>query len=172
MRLQEAISLSIDDVDLEQGVILVRNTKFKKNRYVVIHETVSSILGEFAKRRDEFFGGRRPRFFFPSRRGRRFSNSDLSEYFINALVDLGMRPRRGKGPRIHDFRHRFATATITELYRAGRDLESSLPILATYLGHGKIEHTYQYMALVPELKIEALRRLSISEQAQFYGASA
>lgn len=59
--------------------------------------------------------------------------------------------RIGRGPRLQDFRHTFATRRLIEWYRAGLDVERELPKLTTYLGHVQVGHTYWYIEAVPEL---------------------
>ena len=63
------------------------------------------------------------------------------------------------GPRLHDFRHRFAVQTPVQWYRAGQDVERRLPLLSTYLGHVHVADTYWYLTACPELMGEAVQRL-------------
>jgi len=65
----------------------------------------------------------------------------------------------GRGPRLHDMRHRFAARTLVRWYRQGLDVERELPKLATYLGHIHINETYWYLEAVPELLQLATDRL-------------
>ena len=65
----------------------------------------------------------------------------------------------GRGPRLHDLRHRFATRTLIQWYRAGLDVERELPKLSTYLGHVHVTDTYWYLEAVPELLQLATERL-------------
>ena len=67
--------------------------------------------------------------------------------------------RHGRGPRIHDMRHRFASQTLIGWYRAGLDVERELPKLSAYLGHVHINDTYWYLEAVPELLRLATDRL-------------
>jgi hypothetical protein len=67
--------------------------------------------------------------------------------------------RWGRGPRLQDFRHSFATQRLVEWYRAGLDVERELPKLSTYLGHVEIGLTYWYIEAVPELLALANKRL-------------
>jgi integrase len=67
--------------------------------------------------------------------------------------------RVGRGPRLQDFRHCFATRKLIEWYRAGLDVGRELPKLTTYLGHVDVAHTYWYLEAVPELLQLATERL-------------
>lgn len=72
--------------------------------------------------------------------------------------------RIGRGPRLQDLRHTFATRRLLEWYRNGDDVERKLPGLATYLGHVDIAHTYWYIEAIPELLQLATERLMASRQ--------
>ena len=65
----------------------------------------------------------------------------------------------GHGPRLHDFRHRFAVETLLGWYRSGQDVERRLPMLSTYLGHVHISDTYWYLSAHPALMNLAMTRL-------------
>jgi integrase len=83
---------------------------------------------------------------------------------------IGLRPatgcrRLGRGPRLQDFRHTFATRRLVEWYRAGLDVERELPKLATYLGHVDVGLTYWYIEAVPELLTLAAERLGVEPPA-------
>jgi len=69
----------------------------------------------------------------------------------------------GRGPRLHDLRHRFAVRTLIHWYRAGLDVEGELPKLATYLGHVHVNESYWYLEAVPELLQLATDRLIARE---------
>lgn len=94
--------------------------------------------------------------FFLSERGTRIT--EWSARYTFALVSraVGLRAptrggRHGRGPRLHDLRHRLAAATLVRWYREGRDVERELPKLSTYLGHAHVADTYWYLSAVPEL---------------------
>ena len=67
---------------------------------------------------------------------------------LRATTEQG---RVGRGPRLQDFRHSFATGKLVEWYRAGLDVTRELPKLSTYLGHVEVGLTYWYIEAVPEL---------------------
>ena len=63
------------------------------------------------------------------------------------------------GPRLHDFRHRFAVATLLDWYRSGQSVDTLMPVLSTYLGHSCVRDIYWYLSACPELMEHAARRL-------------
>ena len=84
--------------------------------------------------------------------------------FAGISCAIGLRPplhrrRWGRGPRLQDLRHTFATRRLVEWYQADVDVARVLPTLATYLGHVGIGLTYWYIEAVPELLAHARTRL-------------
>jgi integrase len=102
--------------------------------------------------------------FFVSEQGTRLPACTVRATFIQLSRQIGLRgPNDSHGPRLHDFRHRFAIQTLLRWYQADVDVERHLPELSTYLGHVKVSDTYWYLSATPELLGLAARRL---EQAQ------
>jgi len=160
MRLSEAIGLEHDDVDLAAGVVTVRSTKFGKSRLVPLHPTTRAALRRYAQRRDDYLGSRFGPTFFVAERGGQLLHQYVHRVFWRLSRKIGLRrPGDRTGPRVHDFRHRFAIRTLLGWYREGRDVEQQLPVLSTYLGHTCVRDTYWYLSACPELMQEAARRL-------------
>jgi integrase len=160
MRLSEAIGLQCADVDLEQGVLTVRKTKFGKSRLLPLHPTTCAALCSYAKRRDSHLGSRCGPHFFVAERGGRLLKQYVHRVFWRLSREIGLRrPGDSTGPRVHDLRHSFAIRTLLDWYRAGTDVDRSLPALSTYLGHTSVQDTYWYLSACPDLMQEAARRL-------------
>lgn len=160
MRLSEAIGLKCEDVDLEAGVLTIRMTKFGKSRLVPVHPTTCAALRNYAQLRDSRIPTRRSPYFFVAERGGQLLHQYVHQVFWRLSREIGLR-RLGDhaGPRVHDFRHRFAIRTLLDWYREGVDIEKRLPSLSTYLGHTCVRDTYWYLSACPELMQEAARRL-------------
>lgn len=169
MRLSEAIGLRRDDVDLEAGVLTVRLTKFGKSRLVPLHPTTRAALRNYAERRDAHFASRcdpHPHFFV-AERGGPLLHQYVHRAFWRLSREIGLRrPGDRTGPRVHDFRHRFAIRTLLGWYREGTDVGKKLPALSTYLGHTCVRDTYWYLSACPELMQDAARRLDRRWEAQ------
>jgi integrase/recombinase XerD len=160
LRSGEAVRLRNEDVDLAQGLLTIRDTKFHKSRLVPVHSSTAKALADYAARRDAFLGKVRVPTFFISDRRRPISDSGLHATFITICRAAGIRNRTtGRNPRMHDLRHRFAVHTLLNWYRNGDDVEQRLPVLSTFLGHGHVQDTYWYLSSTPELLGEACRRL-------------
>jgi site-specific recombinase XerD len=154
MRLGEAVSLDRDDVDLFEGILTLRRTKFGKSRLIYLHRSTTNALKTYAQIRDRIFCHSRTPAFFVAERGNRISINMTDWTFVRVCRTVGLRsPAKGwgRGPRLHDLRHHFAVQTLIDWYRAGVDVERELPKLATYLGHAHVNDTYWYIEAVPEL---------------------
>jgi len=162
MRVNEALGLDRQDVDLDRGILYIRRTRFGKSRYVPVHPSTVDALKKYAQARDRIFPAPLTPAFFISERGRRITEWIARYTFAKLSQQLGLRvPAKGhgRGPRLHDMRHRFAACTLVRWYRAGLDVERELPKLATYLGHVHVNDTYWYLEAVPELLQLATDRL-------------
>ena len=160
MRNGEAVRLDRDDVDLEQGLLTIRNSKFGKSRQIPIHPSTVDALAEYARRRDarrHRRDGRRHHHppsttsFLTSTTGTRLLRDNVSTVFPRLVRDAGLVVSRDRPARLHDLRHSFAVTTLIRWYRQGLDVEQRLPLLSTYLGHVAPKSTYWYLSAVPEL---------------------
>jgi integrase len=159
LRLGEVLNLKVDDVHLAEGVLVIVGAKFGKSRLVPIHPSTQRVLAHYARERDQVLGLGLS-YFFVSQRGHRIDAGGFRRLFYRLSRNIGLRdPTASRGPRLHDFRHRFALKTLINWYRSGQAVEQCLPLLSTYLGHGHIQDTYWYVTICPELMGLAVKRL-------------
>ena len=156
LRPGEALTLARSDVDLQSGILFVRESKFGKSRFVPIHGSTRTALAGYVQRRDELVQRLQGEAFFVAESGLPLQASAVRRTFakLSQAVVLrapGLGRRVGRGPRLQDFRHTFVTRKLVEWYRAGLDVERELPKLSTYLGHSDVAHTYWYISADPEL---------------------
>lgn len=161
LRISEAISLMLTDVNFQERLISVRNSKFFKSRLVPIGPRLTSHLSAYFKKRRRLAYpdvGNSP--FFCVRNGNALAYKAVNEKFQILRREAGI--HRGDGsryqPRIHDLRHTFAVHRLLAWYRQGKDVQRLLVHLSTYLGHTEIAHTQRYLSMTPELLQEANRR--------------
>jgi len=160
LRISEAIKLERQDVDFYQGVLTIRQTKFNKNRLIPLHASTRDVLSEYAEHRDRLVPNPSSSCFLLNDCGRCLERSAVRRTFYDLSRQIGLRgPADHTGPRIHDFRHRFALNTLIQWYRAGEDIERRLPVLSTFLGHAHVADTYWYLSIHPELMGLATERL-------------
>ena len=152
MRISEALNLNLEDVDIEAGVIHIRQTKFFKSRFIPLSSSSVVALLQYRNKRAQYshsHSSSAP--FFVNERGKRCCSTTIRQTFWEIIQVLGIKTAHGERPRIHDFRHSFATRWLNEFYRSGKDPTAYLPILATYLGHANISNTQIYLHTSIEL---------------------
>jgi integrase len=160
MRIGEVLALKRQDVDLQQGLLTIRGAKFGKSRLVPLHPSTRDVLVQYAKQRDAAVANQVTDNFLISECGKALLYTTVQSIFYKLACQTGLRgPKDHKGPRLHDFRHRFATETLLRWYRSGEDVERLLPVLSTYLGHSRTSATYWYISACPELMGAATRLL-------------
>lgn len=160
LRVSEVIALDDPDVDLADGVITIRRTKFRKSRLVTVHSSTVEALRRYVFLRDKACPLRATDAFCVGEIGRRLTKSVIEWTFAKLSRQTGLRrPADRRGPRLHDLRHRLAVTTLIRWYRSGLNVEAQLPVLSTYLGHVQVSDTYWYLTAVPELLRLAADRL-------------
>jgi integrase len=160
MRVAESVSLDREDVDLKEGLLTIRETKFRKSRLVPIHPSTLKVLKRYVLLRNRLFPNLRSGSFFVTEQGKRLRAKKVGEKFRVLSRRTGLRgPKGAPGPHLHDLRHTFAVNSMLAWYRSGDDVEAHMPELSTYLGHLSTAETYWYVSAVPELLYLAANKL-------------
>jgi integrase len=165
LRIGEAIRLDRADVDWSEGLLVVRESKFGKSRLVPLHGTTVQALDGYARQRDQLQPRPKDPSFFISLAAKRLIYQPICQTFRKLCDASDVGAGSGLRPRIHDLRHSFAVATLTEWYRGGEDVGARLPWLSTYLGHRDPRYTYWYLSAAPELLALAAGRLEAAPWA-------
>jgi integrase len=152
LRIAEALNLTRSDVDLDQGILRIEKTKFRKSRLVPLPPTATKAMRRYAQARDRDPVARRSIAFFVGGQGQALPYNTVSGTFTGlcsslGLVSNGTLPR----PRIHDLRHTFACRRILAWYEQHTDVNHAIAVLSTYLGHANVTNTYWYLTGTPEL---------------------
>jgi len=160
LRVNEALQLRVQDVDLVRGILTLRETKGSKDRLVPFAFSLRDRLSRYAKK----LGNRPPdAMFFPAPDGGFYSTSQMYVYFRRFLWQAGIsHGGRGRGPRLHDLRHTFAVHRLIKWYQEGADFNQKLPILATYMGHRHLTGTQRYLHMSSELSSELTLKVESS----------
>jgi len=160
MRVGEVIGLDRDDVDLANGLLTVRDTKFGKSRELPLHPSTLDALRHYAATRDQRCPRPKDPSFFVSTAGTRLIYQNVHFYFLCLAGRAGLAARSPKcRPRPHDLRHTFAVRTLMDWYRHNLDVQARMPLLSTYLGHVDPSETYWYLQAAPELVTLAASKL-------------
>jgi integrase len=163
MRIGEALRLVLQDVDLAEQVITIRDTKFFKTRLVPIGPKLTQELVGHIERRRRLplpHGEKSP--LFTTRDGRPWHYTRVISWFQHVRRAAGISCPVGepRPPRLHDIRHTAAVHRVIAWYRSGRDVQQLLPQLATYLGHIDIRATQRYLQMTPDLLQAASQRFA------------
>jgi len=151
IRISEALSLRINDITCDG--LVIRETKFKKNRLVPLHETANAGLQRYLCLRKKI-GGNDDHAFISFYRSK-LAYSTVNEVFRQLIRKIGLDSIHGRSgrsrPQTHDLRHTFTVraleCSLEERDKVGRHLLA----LSTYLGHAHIYDTYWYMKATPQL---------------------
>ncbi|MGO9334210.1 MAG: tyrosine-type recombinase/integrase [Acidimicrobiales bacterium] len=167
MRVGEAIGLDRSDIDWDNGLVLITDTKFGKSRLVPLHPTTVDALAAYNRRRDQLCARPRDPSFFVSTAGTRLHYCNVHEAWLQLVRRAGLERISARcRPRPHDLRHRFAVNTLIGWYRDGVEVQARLPLLSTYLGHTNPGSTYWYLSAAPELLSLTARRLDAAQGAK------
>ncbi len=127
LRISEALTLRCENVDLETGSLTIRNTKFGKSRLVPLHPSTQRVPSDYARRRAAHLGAPRSPYFLVAERGGRLLPQNVYQVFCCLSRQTGLRGESAhEGPRLHDFRHRFAVTTLLNWYRSGQSVDTLL----------------------------------------------
>ena len=149
LRAGEAAQLRVKDVDLGQGVLLIRHAKHDKPRYVPLSVGLWVEYEQYFQKLH--IGSADEDFFFPNARRNSHHTNVIYDRFREALWHCGIEHKgRGYGPRVHDLRHTFAVRCMQKLQKEKGDLVTALPYLSVYLGHHDIGKTQIYLRLAAE----------------------
>lgn len=149
LRASEARLLRIADVDLDAGVLQIRDGKGGKDRQLPVAEALRARLAGY---RDRVVARADQGWFFPgSRPDQPLTLVNVYHNFRRFLWQAGIsHGGRGHGPRVHDLRHTMAVNNLRSWFAQGRDVGALLPVLQTYMGHSSIADTAYYLHLTAE----------------------
>ncbi len=148
LRISEALALDLQDIT-DDGLV-VRSTKFRKDRLVPLHKTTQQGVERYLNDRNRYH--KNDNAVFISNRGTRLCYTTVISVFLHLVRSIGLRDGPGNpGICLHDLRHRFA---VTSLERCKGDedaISHHMTALSTYLGHAHISDTYWYLHATPLL---------------------
>jgi len=172
LRISEALRLHREDVDLTQGLLQVRLTKFRKSRYVPLHPTACDALCDYARFRDQRLPVVQNTAFFLLDNGHALQYRQALHAFHRIRGQLGWDvDASGRRPRLYDLRHTFACKRLLAWYEEDVDVDRMMPLLSTYLGHAKVSDTYWYLTGIPALMAIVAARFESQSQRDSMGGA-
>jgi integrase len=156
LRLTEARLLKLQDVDFDEGVIMIINAKLDKHRQVPLSPQMLLRMQEYRQNVHMFSAPEA--WLFPGYGGKPMTIGNVEKNLHKFLWQAGIsRPGRSRvpgqtgGPRVHDFRHTQAVHCLRRWVLEGKDLRAYLPALQAYLGHVEFSDTAYYLHLTADL---------------------
>ena len=150
IRVGEAVSLKVKDVNLDDQYLVIRQSKNGKERMVPFSESLAEVCRQY---RNSLHIIQNPEdYFFVKRNGYKCRAKTIYDWFRKVLREAGIpHGGKGQGPRLHDLRHVFSVHSFIAMAETGLDLYYSLPILSEYLGHQSLEATDKYVRLTSDM---------------------
>ncbi|MCK4744632.1 tyrosine-type recombinase/integrase [Candidatus Parcubacteria bacterium] len=126
LRVSEIINVKQGDLDFENKILKVKQSKGAKDRITILSEKIAVVLEKYIKNK------KAGNYIFESARGGKLSERTIQKIFENALKNSGVK----KSATCHSLRHSFATHL----------LESGISIrcIQELLGHARLETTQIY----------------------------
>lgn len=149
MRLGEALNLKLNNINFDENYFLILEAKNNNQRIVPFSNTLREEIKKYIIKSSFIIG--KDDFLLQSKQNTRLTKSIIRNYYYKALFSVGIKNKKGKGPRIHDFRHTFAVMSLTQMQKQTDDINLSLIYLSTYLGHKSLRETQKYIWMTPEL---------------------
>lgn len=150
LRSSEARLLKVKDVDMEDGILSIYHSKQDNSRLVAMSDDLTDRCRNYSENMHRLSNG--SDWFFPGLNGKPMTVGNIYHNFRRFLWRAGIsHGGRGKGPRVHDFRHTYACHCLKKWVMAGKDIAAYLPILKTYMGHDSFEETAYYLRLTADI---------------------
>lgn len=148
LRISEARNILASD--FEKDEILIRKSKFGKDRIIHIHRSTTDQLQSYIS--DRPTGLRRDRLFV-IHNNRTPSDHSINAMFRHCINKISLTSRNGSRlPRIHDLRHTFAVRSLAACKSDRNAISNHMVALSTYLGHVSVASTYWYLEISTETK--------------------
>jgi len=164
IRRGELLNLTVGDYDRKEATLHIRETKFYKSRLLPVNAQVADEIERYLRARTRQrlpIDANTPLIWNATQGGRAYTGTGLLYCLRPLLRECGIRTMKGQPPRIHDLRHSFAVNALMRWYREGADVESKLPLLATYLGHGSALSTHHYLHFIEPVRTAASERFAL-----------
>jgi site-specific recombinase XerD len=143
LRISEALSLTLGDIDMQRSVLHVAKGKFSKQRLVPVSPSTLTALSSYLSVRSSHAGTGRYSALFIGSYDKALSRQQAYRGFLRLCRHCGFSDK--PSARLHDLRHNYACRRLALWREEGRDIHAMLPVLATAMGHISIVNTQVYL---------------------------
>jgi integrase/recombinase XerD len=138
LKINEVINIEKNDVDLESGILIIRNNMPKKNRRLKLSSAILPAIEAYLEKYQPI------KYFFSGSGGdKKYSARNIQLFFQKAILEADL----DKNTSLNTLRHSFAVHSLER----GLDIH----ILKEILGHSNLQTTAHYVQFA-EIKIEAI----------------
>ncbi len=155
MRISEPLKLQFKHYRIEEGTLYIEKTKFKKDRLIPMPASTAIEMKNYLQTRKSIAVVDHNPYLLSGIKNRKLSHTSFRLVFDKAVKDIGIdHSRQIVGsttfgpPTPHCLRHSFAINTLKNIRQRGKSAQHALPVLATYMGHKKFEHTVEYLKMI------------------------
>lgn len=159
LRITEALKLAVDDVDLDEGILRIRQSKNDKDRFVPMSSSLAVRCREYSRTVHRLSAP--DSYYFPGLHGGCYDQSTIYRRFRQYLWKAGI-SHSGSGPTVHDLRHAYCVHRLKKWVLDGQELTNFLPYLAVYLGHADFRGTEYYLRLTADLFPEIVSKMELA----------
>lgn len=160
LRVSEVVGLRYKDVDLNDGILIVREAKTDRDRLIPLSNSVHEGCISYA---DKMWCEKDSDYFFLAPDRTMISPMTIYQRYRRYLEVAGIsHGGKGQGPRLHDIRHTFAVHVLQKWISEEADLTAMLPVLSTYMGHKTVRSTAQYLRLTAEVYPDLMKKVESS----------
>ncbi|NCC51143.1 MAG: hypothetical protein EOM20_08005 [Spartobacteria bacterium] len=141
LRIGEAIALNLQDVDIKNATIFVRQGKNRKERIVPISPSTLKAMKEWLNRRKAYAGNETALLIASWNKRLSYAQAISAFGHLRRHCNLDSDPP----PRLHDLRHNYACRRIALWREAHEDVNTLLPLLVNAMGHINVCATQVYL---------------------------
>ena len=140
LRRSECFNLRFNDIDVNNGAIVIRESKGYHSRLLPFSDSLLLDLKEHINSINALDDD----YIFKKSNGKQY-DKHFTEKFQQILKKLNIVTKNGKIPRLHDLRFTYAVKALEKMQKEGQDVYCTLPILSAYMGHKNISSTEYYL---------------------------
>ena len=141
MRQGEACELKLENINVKNRTIIVKEAKNLKDRIVYMSISFTELLSKYILKLKESYDGE---WLFPTRNGKNHINKTTVDNKFREIVMNSSLGTAEHHPVPHSLRHTYVVHRVDKWISENNNLDDLMPYLSKQLGHSGIEETYYY----------------------------